>query len=68
MFAELKAAPEAEGARAVVNRDPSRVGYFEVNDPAICLDLDEPADLERAGLGLPPLFRASKASRNPGLA
>src|SRR6266851_271463 len=34
MFAELKAAPEAEGARVVINRDRSRVGYVEVNDPA----------------------------------
>ena len=44
------AAPEDEGARAVVARDPSRVVYVDVDDPGVNLDLDTPADLLRAGL------------------
>lgn len=51
VFAELLAAPEDQGARAVVNADPARVHYVEVNDPGITLDLDTPEDLERAGIG-----------------
>lgn len=54
VFAELLAAPEVEGARYVVNADPSRVAYVDLDDPGINLDLDTPSDLERAGLSLPP--------------
>jgi len=55
MFAELLSAPEEEGARHVVNADPSRVAYVDLNDPGINLDLDTPSDLARAGLPPPPL-------------
>jgi molybdenum cofactor cytidylyltransferase len=54
-FAELLEAPEDQGARAVVNSDPSRVVYVDVDDPGVNLDLDTPADLERAGLHGPPV-------------
>ena len=54
MFAELLSAPEEEGARRVVNADPSRVAYVDLNDPGINLDLDTPSDLARAGLPPPP--------------
>ncbi len=54
MIDELLDAPEDQGARAVVNRDPSRVYYVDVDDPGVNLDLDTPADLERAGLSGPP--------------
>ena len=53
MFAELLAAPEDQGARVVVNTDPSRVLYVDVDDPGILLDLDTPEDLARAGLQFP---------------
>ena len=54
IFAELQNAPESEGARHVVNADGSRVEYVDLDDPGINLDLDTPADLERAGLAPPP--------------
>lgn len=54
VFGELLSAPEEEGARHVVNADPSRVAYVDLDDPGINLDLDTPADLARAGLSLPP--------------
>jgi len=54
MFAELQSAPEEEGARQVVNADPSRVAYVDLDDPGIILDLDTPTDLARAGLPPPP--------------
>lgn len=54
VFAELMAAPEDQGARVVVNADAARVLYVDVADPGIVLDLDTPADLERAGLSAPP--------------
>jgi molybdenum cofactor cytidylyltransferase len=54
IFDELRSAPEAEGARHVVNADPSRVAYVDLADPGINLDLDTPADLARAGLPPPP--------------
>jgi CTP:molybdopterin cytidylyltransferase MocA len=54
VFGELMEAPEDEGARAVVARDPSRVVYVDVDDPGVNLDLDTPADLLRAGLMPPP--------------
>jgi len=53
IFPELLAAPEDQGARFVVNADPGRVVYADVNDPGVGLDLDTPEDLKRAGLSLP---------------
>ena len=53
MFAELLDAPEDQGARVVVNADPGRVQYVEVEDAGILLDLDTPEDLARAGFQLP---------------
>lgn len=53
MFTELLDAPEDQGARVVVNADPARVQYVDVDDPGILLDLDTPQDLARAGLRLP---------------
>jgi molybdenum cofactor cytidylyltransferase len=55
IFSELMEAPEDQGARVVVNREPSRVGYVDVEDAGTVLDLDTPADLARAGLQLPPV-------------
>ncbi|MGH7947915.1 MAG: nucleotidyltransferase family protein [Candidatus Binataceae bacterium] len=54
IFDELMRAPDAGGARVVVNADPSRVAYLDVDDPGVSLDLDTPADLARAGLPPPP--------------
>jgi len=54
IFDELMVAPNEGGARVVVNADPSRVAYLEVDDPGVTLDLDTPADLARAGLPPPP--------------
>jgi molybdenum cofactor cytidylyltransferase len=54
LFAELLDAPEDRGARHVVNADPARVAYVDLDDPGINLDLDTPADLARAGLEMPP--------------
>jgi molybdenum cofactor cytidylyltransferase len=54
LFGELLSAPEEEGARHVVNADPSRVAYVDLDDPGINLDLDTPADLSHAGLPPPP--------------
>jgi molybdenum cofactor cytidylyltransferase len=54
LFDELRGAPEDQGARAVVNADPSRVAYVDVDDAGVTTDLDTPADLERAGLRGPP--------------
>ena len=54
IFAELFAAPEDRGARVVVNADPGRVVYADVDDPGVVLDLDTPADLANAGLAPPP--------------
>jgi CTP:molybdopterin cytidylyltransferase MocA len=34
----------------VVNAAPERVGYSDVNDPGVLLDLNTPEDLERAHL------------------
>jgi molybdenum cofactor cytidylyltransferase len=51
VFSELLVAPQDQGARVVVNADPSRIVYADVNDGGILLDLDTPYDLERAGLG-----------------
>ena len=54
VFAELMAAPEDQGARVVVNAEPERVLYVDVDDPGVVLDLDTPADLANAGLPQPP--------------
>jgi molybdenum cofactor cytidylyltransferase len=54
LFGELLSAPEGEGARYVVNADPSRIAYVDLDDRGINLDLDTPTDLERAGLTPPP--------------
>jgi molybdenum cofactor cytidylyltransferase len=54
LFDELLGAPEDQGARAVVNADPSRVAYVDVDDAGVTTDLDTPADLERVGLHVPP--------------
>jgi molybdenum cofactor cytidylyltransferase len=53
VFDELRAAPEEQGARAVVDVDPSRVGYLETSDSGILIDLDTPEDVVRAGLAKP---------------
>lgn len=50
VFAELMSAPEEQGARAVVNTDPARVSYLEVDDVGVVLDLDTPEDIARADL------------------
>ncbi|HLK85703.1 MAG TPA: nucleotidyltransferase family protein [Candidatus Binataceae bacterium] len=50
LFAELAAAPEEQGARAVVAGDPARVAYVDVDDAGVLADLDTPEDLARAGL------------------
>ena len=42
VFEELLAAPEGEGARAVVRADPSRVAIVPVEDPAVTEDIDTP--------------------------
>ena len=54
IFSELLSAPKEEGARYVVNADPSRVAYVDLDDQGINLDLDTPDDLKRAGLPPPP--------------
>jgi molybdenum cofactor cytidylyltransferase len=54
VFEELLRTPEDVGARAVVNADPARVAYIDVDDPGVCVDLDIPSDLIRAGLPPPP--------------
>lgn len=59
LFGELMQAPESEGAHAVVNRDASRVCYVEVDDAGVTVDLDTPADLERAGLAPPAALERS---------
>jgi molybdenum cofactor cytidylyltransferase len=50
VLAELERAPETQGARAVVNADETRVGYFDTTDPGVLVDLDTPEDVTRAGL------------------
>jgi len=53
VFPELLAAPNDQGARFVVNANPERVVYVDVDDPGVILDLDTPEDLRRAGLSFP---------------
>ncbi len=50
VFDELLDAPEDQGARVVVNADPGRVAYVDVDDAGVALDLDTPDDLIKAGL------------------
>jgi molybdenum cofactor cytidylyltransferase len=57
LFPELLDAPDEQGARFVVNADPARVAYVEVDDPGVTLDLDTPEDLRGAGLAPPPFER-----------
>jgi molybdenum cofactor cytidylyltransferase len=47
LFGELNEAPDREGARVVVHRDPSRVIDVRVDDPAIVEDINTPADYQR---------------------
>jgi len=54
LLGELAAAPEDQGARAVVAADPTRVGYVDVDDPGVLTDLDTPEDLDRVRLQRPP--------------
>jgi CTP:molybdopterin cytidylyltransferase MocA len=42
VFGELLAAPEDQGARAVVRSDPSRLAVVPVGDPAVSEDIDTP--------------------------
>jgi molybdenum cofactor cytidylyltransferase len=42
VFEELLAAPEDQGARAVVRSDPSRLALVPVDDPAVSEDIDTP--------------------------
>jgi len=44
VFAELLGAPNDEGARAVVHRDPTRVAEIAVSDPAVLEDFNTPDD------------------------
>ncbi len=44
VFAELLAAPDATGARAVVQASPARVAVVSVADPAVLEDIDTPDD------------------------
>ncbi|HEX4210904.1 MAG TPA: nucleotidyltransferase family protein [Candidatus Binataceae bacterium] len=54
IFSELIEAPQDQGARIVVNAEPARVGYVDVEDAGTVLDLDTPEDLIKAGLQPPP--------------
>jgi molybdenum cofactor cytidylyltransferase len=54
VFDELVHTRDSDGARQVVNADPSRVTYVDVEDPGVVQDLDTPEDLARAGLVVPP--------------
>jgi molybdenum cofactor cytidylyltransferase len=54
LFNELANAAEDQGARVIVNADPARVAYVDVEDAGVVLDLDTPDELFRAGLPLPP--------------
>ena len=47
LFAELRNADPAVGARAVFRRDPARVRDVEVDDPGILRDVDHPEDYAR---------------------
>lgn len=47
VFAELLGAPNDEGAKAVVHRDPERVAEVPVNDPAVLEDFNTPDDYKK---------------------
>lgn len=47
VFDELRAAPDDEGARAVVRADPSRVHEVAVDDPAVLEDFNTPDEYHR---------------------
>jgi CTP:molybdopterin cytidylyltransferase MocA len=47
LWEELLAAPDNEGARVVVRRDPVRVTELPVADPGILLDIDTPEAFAR---------------------
>jgi CTP:molybdopterin cytidylyltransferase MocA len=47
VFAELLGAPDGEGARAVVHRDPTRIAEVAVDDPAVLEDFNTPDDYKR---------------------
>ncbi len=47
VFRELLEAPDAQGARAVVRRDPSRVQAVPVDDPAVLEDFNTPEDYKK---------------------
>jgi molybdenum cofactor cytidylyltransferase len=53
VFAELLLAPDELGAKVVVHADPTRVGYCDIDDPGVLLDLDTPDEVARAGLPTP---------------
>lgn len=57
IFDELLMASDSVGAKQVINRDPNRVAYLDIDDPGVVLDLDTPDDLARAGLPLPRTAR-----------
>ena len=46
VFQELLAAPDSEGARAVVHADPSRVVEVPVDDSAVVEDLNTPVEYQ----------------------
>lgn len=46
-FAELLGAPNDEGARAVVHRDPARVAEVAVDDTAVLEDFNTPKDYKK---------------------
>jgi molybdenum cofactor cytidylyltransferase len=54
LFDELRTAPPDQGARAVVQANPDRLVYLDVDDPGVVLDLDTPANLAAAGFPPPP--------------
>ena len=47
VFAELRAADSAVGAKAVVRANAARLLDVEVDDPGVTIDVDTPADYER---------------------
>lgn len=53
VVAELRRLPAGSPAREVVRRDPRRILHVEVDDAAVCEDLDTPEDLRRAGGEVP---------------
>ena len=62
VFDELRTFSGDHGARAVIDRDPSRVAYVEMGEPPP-LDVDTPADLAR--LRSQPQFTSPPPSSHP---